>query len=376
MTTATTEETKNVPQDVKEPVKDAADTAVETNNKQENDKKPAAEKEEKEAAPAAPVEPPQPKFSVKKLSFEKDVVYLYQFSRTPVIPSMSPYCLKVETWLRLAGLKYENVDHKMKHRSKKGQLPFIELNGEEIADSTLIIKELSQKFGKDIDAALTQDQRNISHAMISMIENKLVWVIMWWKTKTPENVIKGYKVNLQHALGTWVPNGILNFFFKYTYSRRGLKKVKAQGIGVHKPDEILEFGQNDLKVLSDVLGDKLYFFGNEPTTLDVVAFANLAQLYFLDKEVECQLRDYLVDNFENLIQHTNRIKERCFPDWDDMCKNLDLNSHLPKPPPVEDKPKEDGDKKATENKTNEKEVKEPEEKGDGKKEGEKEPEDK
>lgn len=63
----------------------------------------------------------------------------------------------------------------MKHRSKKGQLPFIELNGEEIADSTLIIKELSQKFGKDIDAALSQDQRNISHAMISMIENKLVW---------------------------------------------------------------------------------------------------------------------------------------------------------------------------------------------------------
>lgn len=97
--------------------------------------------------------------------------------------------------------------------------------------------------------------------------------------------------------------------------------------------------------------------------LDVVAFANLAQLYFLDKEVECQLRDYLVDNFENLVAHTNRIKERCFPDWDDMCKNLDLNSHLPKPPPVEEKPKDDGEKKVVENKTNEKEaLKESEEK--------------
>jgi len=41
-----------------------------------------------------------------------------------------------------------------------------------------------------------------------------------------------------------------------------------------------------------------------------------------------------------------------------MCKNLDLNSHLPKPPPVEEKPKEDGDKKAAENKTTEKEAKE------------------
>jgi len=114
MTTATTEETKNVPQDVKEPAKDGADTVAETNNKQaeNNDKKPAvAEKDDKVATPAAPAEPPQPKFSVKKQNFDKDVVYLYQFSRTPVIPSMSPYCLKVETWLRLAGLKYEASTH-------------------------------------------------------------------------------------------------------------------------------------------------------------------------------------------------------------------------------------------------------------------------
>lgn len=53
-------------------------------------------------------------------------------------------------------------------------------------------------------------------------------VITWWKTKIPENVIKGYKMNLQHALGTWVPNGVLNFFFKYSYSRRVLKCKKIK----------------------------------------------------------------------------------------------------------------------------------------------------
>jgi hypothetical protein len=46
---------------------------------------------------------------------------------------------------------------------------------------------------------------------------------------------------------------------------QGAKKVKAQGMGVHKPEEILEFGQNDLKVLSDMLADKPFFFGDEPT---------------------------------------------------------------------------------------------------------------
>ncbi|KAL7296083.1 hypothetical protein TKK_0010634 [Trichogramma kaykai] len=54
-------------------------------------------------AAAAPAKAP----GVHKPNFEKDVVYLYQFPRTPLLPSLSSYCLKVETWLRLNGVKYE-----------------------------------------------------------------------------------------------------------------------------------------------------------------------------------------------------------------------------------------------------------------------------
>lgn len=43
------------------------------------------------------------------------------------------------------------------------------------------------------------------------------------------------------------------------------KKVKAQGIGVHKPEEIVEMGKEDLKALSELLADKPFFFGDEPT---------------------------------------------------------------------------------------------------------------
>lgn len=50
---------------------------------------------------------------------------------------------------------------------------------------------------------------------------------------------------------------------------QGAKKVKAQGMGVHKPEEIEEFGKNDLKVLSDMLADKPFYFGDEPTTVSV-----------------------------------------------------------------------------------------------------------
>ncbi|XP_055385588.1 failed axon connections-like [Condylostylus longicornis] len=72
-----------------------------------NDAKKDGDHEANNTQAAASKTEAPPKYSVHKTNFEKDVIYLYQFSRTPLLPSLSPYCLKVETWLRLAGLKYE-----------------------------------------------------------------------------------------------------------------------------------------------------------------------------------------------------------------------------------------------------------------------------
>lgn len=42
-----------------------------------------------------------------KTDFKPGVVYVYQFPRSRVIPSISPFALKLETWLRLADINYE-----------------------------------------------------------------------------------------------------------------------------------------------------------------------------------------------------------------------------------------------------------------------------
>jgi glutathione S-transferase len=51
-----------------------------------------------------------------------------------------------------------------------------------------------------------------------------------------------------------------------------MKKVRATGIGVHSPKEIIQMGKDDLKVLADMLGDKTFFFGDEPTTVRIFAY--------------------------------------------------------------------------------------------------------
>jgi len=349
---------------VDEPVKTDKEVIVEEEKAAEkkDEKKDEEKEEEKEKKAVKPKkEAAPPKLAVHKQDFEQDVIYLYQFNRSPVIPSVSPFCLKVESWLKLQGIKYENVDHKCKFRSKKGQmLPFIEMNGEESSDSDLIIASLAKKFEKDINAALTPDQKNVQHAMIAMVENHLHWALVHWRSKNHENMLKGYKMNLQTAIGSRLPISVLNFYFKYSYCRKGLKKVKAQGLGVHSAEDIEQFGKNDLTVLSELLGDKEFFFGDEPAMLDLVVFSHVAQIVMVDKEQPCTLRDFLENDCKNLVGLVNRMKDRCWGDhWDVATgEEMDMNPHIPKPDPPAPEPEKEEEKKETKEEEKKEEEKE------------------
>ncbi|VDO58443.1 unnamed protein product, partial [Haemonchus placei] len=79
---------------------------------------------------------------LRKHDWKSDTVYLYQFPRPKTIPNLSPYCLKVETFLKVNKIPYEVS----MGRSRYGLLPFIELNGEHIADSEIIIDRLKDHF--------------------------------------------------------------------------------------------------------------------------------------------------------------------------------------------------------------------------------------
>uniref|UniRef100_T1IR42 Failed axon connections n=1 Tax=Strigamia maritima TaxID=126957 RepID=T1IR42_STRMM len=289
-------------------------------------------------APASPQQTQRPRPNVRKTDYEQDVVYLYQFTRNPVVgPSVSPFCVKVETWLRAVGLRYENVDHRMKFKSKKGQLPFVELNGDEIADSDLIIKQLGQHFNKDLDEGLTTAQRSVSHAYISMLDHHTGWVYRWWRYNNPSKFLKATKLNVQHMMNSKIPSAILNFAFKLKF--KGKKKAAlSQGIGVHTEKEIYDFGKKDLLALNDLLGEKEFFFGDEPTLLDCVAFAHLVQFLLLD-DMEFPPKTFLETECQQLVALVARMKDRYWEDWDEILQTLDLNTHLPKKQPEEEEKK-------------------------------------
>jgi len=353
-------ETPAAPQpDVAEEKKEIAEAENKTEEKKDEEKKeeekPAKEaKKPKEKKPKkVPAPPPPP---VHKKDFATDVVYVYQFSRTPTVPNISPFCLKVETWLKLNGVKFENIQHFNKLRSKRGLLPFVEFNGEEIADSEFIISTLGEKLGKDMDDGLGQEQKGVQHAMMTMVDNHLHWCFLSWQTRDVTNTIKGYKLNLQDIMNSKVPNNVLSFVIKHTYFRKSLTKIKAAGFAGYTAEEIEAMGKKDLDVLGALLGEKQFFFGDEPRMLDLKAFVYLSLILNVDKEVECPLRDYIEEKNKNLVGMYNRLKDRAWGDhWDEATgEKLDMNPHIPKPdPPKEEEKEEKKDEKAEEKKEEE-----------------------
>merc|ERR550517_1249358 len=123
----------------------------------------------------------------------------------------------------------------------------------------------------------------------------------------------------------------------------GLKKVRANGMGVHTAEEIDNFGKKDLQTLSEMLGEKEFFFGAEPAMLDMVVFSHVAQLVMVDKECSCPLRDYLEADCKNLVGLVNRMKNRCWGDhWANATgEEQDLNPHIPKPDPPAPEPEKE-----------------------------------
>jgi hypothetical protein len=65
------------------------------------------------------------------------MITLYGFGTGFGLPEISPFVTKTEVQLKMAGLSYRK-ERAMPPASPKGQLPFIEDEGQAIADSTFI----------------------------------------------------------------------------------------------------------------------------------------------------------------------------------------------------------------------------------------------
>eukprot|EP00095_Tigriopus_kingsejongensis_P011044 maker-scaffold109_size355148-snap-gene-2.24 protein:Tk11044 transcript:maker-scaffold109_size355148-snap-gene-2.24-mRNA-1 annotation:"gst-n-metaxin-like protein" len=242
----------------------------------------------------------------------EDAVVLHQFDRALTCPSASPYVLKLETYLRAAKIKY--VTYFDQPQGAKGKSPWMTINGQDIADSQLCINFLNKKFHVDLDSHLSDQDRAISHALRIMTEEHFIWTF----------ALDRYCFS-QQDFTRWfalpgIPKCALNLIFR---SIRGMirKAAWVQGMGRHSREDIEGLGLRDLKILSDALGDKKYFLGNERySEADIAIFSVSAEILYCSPE-DSVYTIALNKDFPNLVRHTQTIKEQFWPDWESPKNN-------------------------------------------------------
>lgn len=227
---------------------------------------------------------------------------LYQFERTWNIPNLSPFCCKIETYLRMADIDYEIVPV-LPIGAPKGKLPYIEDNGRIIGDSHFIVIYLKSSY-TNLDEDLNDDELAISIAMQRLLEEHLFWAVLYSRWQyTDEN----WKINKKAIFGRLPP--VIRDIVANRTRRKIQRQIYGHGTGRHQAEEIFALGKQDLDALSAALANKKYFLGDQPTTLDSSAFGLLINI--IGCPIESPLKDYGLTK-KNLSDYVNRVKHEFY----------------------------------------------------------------
>lgn len=229
------------------------------------------------------------------------MIKLHQFP--PVFDrNISPFSLKLETWLKLTGLPYQVVELRNPGQAPKGKLPFIEdEDGTFVADSSLIIEHLSRTRGIDLDAGLDALTRARTLALQRLLEEHLYFVLVWsrwadaagWRTFGP-------------ALLAGIPQPARQIA-AIVVRRRIRRQLDRQGIARHHRDEVYAMGRADLEALATLLGDAPFFATGEPTMIDCAAYGVLANILLAPIETELKRA---AERLPNLVAWTKAMERR------------------------------------------------------------------
>ncbi|XP_066508503.1 failed axon connections homolog [Hoplias malabaricus] len=251
----------------------------------------------------------------------KDAIILHQFSRPKNgVPSLSPFCLKMETYLRMVDLPLQNYfDGSL---SPQGKMPWIEYNHECVSGTEFIIDFLEEKLGVSLNKSLSGPEQAVARAITKMVEEHLYWTI-------------GYCQWVDNAEQTQkfldVP-GPLSEVLKWTLGQVNGGLVKREmfchGIGRFSRDELYTLMERDMRTLATLLGDKKYIMGSKVTSVDATVFGHLAQAMWTlpGSKPEQLIKGELI----NLAMYCERIRRRFWPEWfvdaDDLFSDGDRES--------------------------------------------------
>lgn len=218
---------------------------------------------------------------------------LIQFPRAMGVMNASPFCMKVELFLRLGGLAYTVDDRTPPFKAPKRKLPALRDGGGDggdgggtlVADSEAIVAHLQRRYAAQLPPALAAAETGAQLALRRLLEEDLYFAMLWlrWIDDTGFALTsKAFFSSLPGPLGPWVAALV---------RRKMRRDLVGQGMGRHTPGQIAARACADLAAVAAVLGEQAFFAGAAPGAIDCCAYAFLAGILFvpLDTPVKRQL---------------------------------------------------------------------------------------
>ncbi|MFO1125299.1 MAG: glutathione S-transferase family protein [Methylocystis sp.] len=229
-------------------------------------------------------------------------ITLYCFRPVAGLPDASPFVMKTMVLLKMAGLDYVE-DRRGFSKAPKGKQPYIDDDGEIVADSSFIRFHIERKYGKDYDAHLSDEQKAVGWCVEKMCEEHFYWIVVRMRWMDDANFKRGPARFFDSA------PAIIRPLAKWFIRRRIAKSLWAQGIGRHSTAEVDELGVRDIDALATLIGDKPYLFGDAPCGADATVFGFLASV--LAPMADGAVRDAAMAK-PNLVAYRDRIMQAYF----------------------------------------------------------------
>jgi glutathione S-transferase len=223
---------------------------------------------------------------------------LYSYPELFGVADNNPFGLKVFAFLKLAGVAFRHEHIFDAKAAPRGQLPYIDDDGQHVGDSDAIIAHLIDKYRLPIDSALTQTQRN-TDLMIRRTLDDLYWVMSYSRWKDPE-FWPLFRDAMRGAHASLTADG-MEAARKFNFQR-----YHYQGIGRYEPEDVYKRGIADLSAVVSLIGERGFLFGPQPTSIDAGVYGFVANIYFYD--IDTPLKRFVASH-RNLVRHCHAIHE-------------------------------------------------------------------
>lgn len=220
---------------------------------------------------------------------------------------LSPFCLKLETWLRLAGIDYEVVSGNPR-KAPKGKLPYVELDGRVLADSRFILEALTKRYSVTLDDAIEPADRAVAVAFRTMVEEGLYFAVVYFRWVDDAGwAVFGPAVE-RAMTEAGIPRVVRGQIARMA-RRAVVKSLQTHGVGHHSADEVEAIAVDQLRALEEWLGRRSYCLGDAPTSFDASLYAMVASALAPQPPTRLAKRR---SAFPRLVAYCERVADRCW----------------------------------------------------------------